>query len=307
MSWGKIWAGPDKRLIYDPAGAKFESGALHFYNGAEDQMPDALMESYMGAGQVPAYRGYAYIVVEMFDVSQHDGNRIPFLTIEVGREGEATPPPSASSSSTVCSWGRRRWSAPSGAPTSARCSTARVAFMHRREITLASTSANGQPVGRRARHHDPCPRAVGHQSDWLTTQVMGTGNYEVHTPFTVPSGETLVGAALNAGPRLVVACRLNTGGTRFHFIDPDTWAEVMHAGLRRRQHRAGHRDLQLRLRPGRRVRCHQRRQGALLRAVRVGPSDDVGAAAGNGAGRTCSARSTRSRSRSGRSSSAAPP
>jgi hypothetical protein len=50
-----------------------------------------LMESHLGAGNVPAYRGSVYIVIENFDVSTHDGNRIPFLTIEVGQKDTSTP------------------------------------------------------------------------------------------------------------------------------------------------------------------------------------------------------------------------
>lgn len=93
VSLGRIWAGPDKRLIWDGAileGA--ESGALmRFYSGTEDQLPDALIESYMGAGQVPAYRGTAYVVFENFPVEK-DGNRIPFLTVEVGRAESSSAP-----------------------------------------------------------------------------------------------------------------------------------------------------------------------------------------------------------------------
>jgi hypothetical protein len=47
-------------------------------------MPDPLLESLFGAGNVPAYRGSVYVVIEGFDVSAHDGNHIPFFTIEVG-------------------------------------------------------------------------------------------------------------------------------------------------------------------------------------------------------------------------------
>lgn len=86
LALGRIWAGPEKRLIYDGARLEGEdSGAeIRFYNGAEDQLPDALIESYEGVGNVPAHRGTAYLVVENFPVAK-DGNRIPFLTIEVGR------------------------------------------------------------------------------------------------------------------------------------------------------------------------------------------------------------------------------
>lgn len=93
VSLGRIWAGPDKRLIWDGATLEgAESGALmRFYSGTEDQLPDSLIESYMGAGQVPAYRGTAYVVFENFPVEK-DGNRIPFLTVEVGTVDINTAP-----------------------------------------------------------------------------------------------------------------------------------------------------------------------------------------------------------------------
>lgn len=85
---GRIWAGPEKRLIWD--GTNLEGGgSITFYSGSTTQLPDPLMESYLGAGNVPAYRGWAYIVFENFPVA-NDGNRIPFLTIEVG-ETSGTP------------------------------------------------------------------------------------------------------------------------------------------------------------------------------------------------------------------------
>ena len=90
---GRIFAGPEKRLIWD--GVTLEganAGAtLTFYNGAEDQLPDPLMESYEGVGNVPAYRGTAYIVLEHFPLAK-DGNRIPFLTIEIGQVQADTAP-----------------------------------------------------------------------------------------------------------------------------------------------------------------------------------------------------------------------
>jgi hypothetical protein len=86
---GRIWAGPEKRLIYD--GTVLEGGgSLTFYNGSETQMPDPLMESYLGAGNVPAYRGIAYVVFENFPVA-NDGNMIPFLTVEVGNVTTSPP------------------------------------------------------------------------------------------------------------------------------------------------------------------------------------------------------------------------
>jgi hypothetical protein len=81
-AFGRIWAGPEKRLIWD--GTLLEgTGNITFYTGTETQEPDPLMESDLGVGNVPAYRGTAYVVFEMFPLEK-DGNRIPFLTFEVG-------------------------------------------------------------------------------------------------------------------------------------------------------------------------------------------------------------------------------
>jgi len=84
-SLGRIWAGPEKRLIYDGDRLEGEdSGAeIRFYSGAEDQLPDPLIESYEGVGNVPAWRGWVVVVLEHFPLA-HDGDMIPMLTIEVG-------------------------------------------------------------------------------------------------------------------------------------------------------------------------------------------------------------------------------
>lgn len=76
----RIWAGPEKRLIYDTA--RMEGGTLRVYLGDETQAPDPAIEADIGVGLVPAYRGTAYIVIEDFPLAK-DGNMIPFLTIEV--------------------------------------------------------------------------------------------------------------------------------------------------------------------------------------------------------------------------------
>jgi hypothetical protein len=123
VSLGRIWAGPEKRLIYDPAGSKLESGAITFYSGSETQMPDPLMESYEGVGNVPAYRGVAYVVLENFALI-NDGNRIPFLTIEVGQPG-TTAPVGLGYDCRRKRWTRATPSSPSTtAPTPVSCSTA---------------------------------------------------------------------------------------------------------------------------------------------------------------------------------------
>lgn len=54
------------------------------YRGSKDQQPDPLMEAVEGAGQVPAYRGTAYVVFENLDLERF-GNRVPQFSFEVLR------------------------------------------------------------------------------------------------------------------------------------------------------------------------------------------------------------------------------
>ncbi len=53
-----------------------KAGGFTFHTGTESQTPDPLMEAHLGSGQVSAYRGLAYVVIE--DLSLGDfGNSIP--------------------------------------------------------------------------------------------------------------------------------------------------------------------------------------------------------------------------------------
>lgn len=68
----KVWA--DGRVVW-PGDESFK---FTLYKGTEDQEPDPTMEADLGAGQVPAHRGYAYVVFT--DLGLKDfGNRIPQL------------------------------------------------------------------------------------------------------------------------------------------------------------------------------------------------------------------------------------
>ncbi|MEM6648684.1 MAG: glycoside hydrolase TIM-barrel-like domain-containing protein [Pseudomonadota bacterium] len=73
---GRVWAD----------GKPYSLSDLNYrlYSGTEDQLPDALMESIEGVGNVPAYRGLAYLVFEDFPLNPF-GNRIPQLNFEVER------------------------------------------------------------------------------------------------------------------------------------------------------------------------------------------------------------------------------
>lgn len=85
-----IWA--DTKIIYQ--NGVWKSGVVAsatIYTGADDQEPDPLMESYIGSGGVPAYRGLAYIVIEGLQLSNFS-NRLPNLTFEVIPVGASANP-----------------------------------------------------------------------------------------------------------------------------------------------------------------------------------------------------------------------
>jgi hypothetical protein len=76
-----IWA--DSNIIYQNgvwASGTVDSAVI--YTGTSSQAPDSFMESILGAGTVPAYRGLAYIVLDNLQLSGF-GNRLPNLTFEI--------------------------------------------------------------------------------------------------------------------------------------------------------------------------------------------------------------------------------
>ncbi|MBW7921203.1 MAG: glycoside hydrolase/phage tail family protein [Rubellimicrobium sp.] len=73
---GRIWA--------DGVEIARDTLALTVHRGTADQMPDPLIEAALGAGNVPAYRGTAYVVIEALDLGRF-GNRVPQLSFEVFR------------------------------------------------------------------------------------------------------------------------------------------------------------------------------------------------------------------------------
>lgn len=68
-------------------GARFNS--ITIYNGNATQLPNSIMEAVEGAGNVPGYRGSAYVVFDNLQLADF-GNRIPNLTFEVMGEWSAT-------------------------------------------------------------------------------------------------------------------------------------------------------------------------------------------------------------------------
>jgi hypothetical protein len=73
---GRIWA--DGKAM-DLAGV-----TMRIYTGTDTQNPDPLIEGVEGAGNVPAYRGTAYVVFDNLALERY-GNRIPQFTFEVFR------------------------------------------------------------------------------------------------------------------------------------------------------------------------------------------------------------------------------
>ncbi|MDG1286752.1 MAG: glycoside hydrolase TIM-barrel-like domain-containing protein [Rickettsiales bacterium] len=74
-----------ERIWADAAQLDLSQGTYRIYYGSEDQLPDALIQSFEGADFTPAYRGLAYLVVEDFPLAAF-GNRIPNFTFEVKRK-----------------------------------------------------------------------------------------------------------------------------------------------------------------------------------------------------------------------------
>lgn len=62
---------------------------IDFYVGSESQTVNSTMEAHEGAGEVPAYRGLAYVVFRRLKL-QNFGNRIPQFTFQVAEDRSRT-------------------------------------------------------------------------------------------------------------------------------------------------------------------------------------------------------------------------
>jgi hypothetical protein len=76
----KITGNNDKIIYQD--GQTVRAAAVDIYTGTEDQMPNALMQAALGAENVPAYRGLAYVVIHELALADF-GQRPPNLTFEI--------------------------------------------------------------------------------------------------------------------------------------------------------------------------------------------------------------------------------
>ena len=74
MDVHRVWA--DGKLL------NLEDFTYRVYKGTDTQNPDSMMETKEGSGNIPGYRGLAYIVFEDMQINAF-GNRIPQLTFEL--------------------------------------------------------------------------------------------------------------------------------------------------------------------------------------------------------------------------------
>lgn len=90
----------DGRLLWPSEDDGF---SFTLYKGTEDQLPDPTMEAELGVGEVPAHRGYAYVVFT--DLGLEDfGNRLPQLQFVVATVDRTTGPITLLSQNTLTSW-----------------------------------------------------------------------------------------------------------------------------------------------------------------------------------------------------------
>lgn len=80
---GRIWADGEEIAPDDLN--------MRIYKGAADQLPDSVMEAIEGSGNVPAYRGTAYVVFENLQLERF-GNRVPQFSFEVSRPEQKKEP-----------------------------------------------------------------------------------------------------------------------------------------------------------------------------------------------------------------------
>ncbi len=80
---GRIWADGEEIAPDDLN--------MRIYKGGKDQLPDPVMEAIEGTGNVPAYRGTAYVVFENLGLERF-GNRVPQFSFEVSRPEQPGEP-----------------------------------------------------------------------------------------------------------------------------------------------------------------------------------------------------------------------
>lgn len=86
-SYEKVYSSDTNSSVGSKVQSSEFSGYFTVYYGTEDQLPDPEMEFYEGVGNVPAYRGMAYVVFK--DLDQGSNGIVPQFTFEVAGIGAA--------------------------------------------------------------------------------------------------------------------------------------------------------------------------------------------------------------------------
>ncbi len=84
----RLWIGT--HLVFDAASDNFDSiiasntqaDGFIFYNGSDDQLPNARMQADKGAANVSAYPGLCYIVIEDLDLTERYSNSLPMAQVK---------------------------------------------------------------------------------------------------------------------------------------------------------------------------------------------------------------------------------
>jgi len=79
---GKLFTESGKSSFFSQFSGANKVSSLSIYTGSEDQEPDPVIESHEGEGNVPGYRGLAYIVFEDLKLEDY-GHRIPNIEVEI--------------------------------------------------------------------------------------------------------------------------------------------------------------------------------------------------------------------------------
>ena len=79
-----------RRIWADGEELDLASLSVRTYTGTEDQEPDPLIVAKQETGEVPAFKGLAYVVFERLPLASY-GNRLPQLTFEVVRAAPGLP------------------------------------------------------------------------------------------------------------------------------------------------------------------------------------------------------------------------
>jgi len=197
------------------------SGLFTIYTGSEAQTPSSVIEADKGAGNVPAYRGLAYIVFENLPLADY-GNALPNLEFEVVTAGAISQSVWASLSLAAPVGGSTAVIASDGSRLMIRSGTSpvRVFWSVDQGLTWTETSSfGGVQTGNGQLYYGNgvwiIPRAVNTTTGWKSTD--GGVSF---VGFNLPSGSNVLFGAFGNGAHVLIG-----DGTRVErsINDGATW------------------------------------------------------------------------------------